>query len=59
MDSLTGLNDKQYPASRMNELTDATQGLHIIATVYAYQLDQQLNKVSGVQSGDEFLSAAR
>ena len=49
MDSLTGLNDKQYLLRRMNELTDAHKAFHII-TVYAYQLDH-MNKVSGVQSG--------
>ena len=56
MDSLTGLNDKQYLLRRMNELTDAHKAFHII-TVYAYQLDH-MNKVSGVQSGDEFLRRA-
>ena len=56
IDSLTGLNDKQYLLRRMNELTDAHKAFHII-TVYAYQLDH-MNKVSGVQSGDEFLRRA-
>ncbi len=56
MDSLTGLNDKQYLLRRMDELTDAHKAFHII-TVYAYQLDH-MNKVSGVQSGDEFLRRA-
>lgn len=56
MDSLTGLNDKQYLLRRMNEPTDAHKAFHII-TVYAYQLDH-MNKVSGVQSGDEFLRRA-
>lgn len=56
MDSLTGLNDKQYLLRRMNELTDAHKAFHTI-TVYAYQLDH-MNKVSGVQSGDEFLRRA-
>ena len=55
MDSLTGLNDKRYLLRRMNELTDAHKAFHII-TVYAYQLDH-MNKVSGVQSGDEFRAA--
>lgn len=45
-----------YLLRRMNELTDAHKAFHII-TVYAYQLDH-MNKVSGVQSGDEFLRRA-
>lgn len=56
MDSLTGLNDKQYLLRRMDELTDAHKAFHII-TVYAYQLDH-INKVAGVQNGDEFLRRA-
>lgn len=56
MDSLTGLNDKQYLLRRMDELTDAHKAFHII-TVYAYQLDH-INKVEGVQNGDEFLRRA-
>ena len=56
MDSLTGLNDKQYLLRRMDELTDAHKAFHII-TVYAYQLDH-MNKVAGGQSGDEFLRHA-
>lgn len=56
MDSLTGLNDKQYLLRRMDELTDAHKAFHII-TVYAYQLDH-MNKVAGVQNGDEFLRRA-
>lgn len=56
MDSLTGLNDKQYLLRRMDELTDAHKAFHII-TVYAYQLDH-MNKVEGVQNGDEFLRRA-
>lgn len=55
-DSLTGLNDKQYLLRRMDELTDAHKAFHII-TVYAYQLDH-INKVAGVQNGDEFLRRA-
>lgn len=57
MDSLTGLNDKQYLLRRMDELTDAHKAFHII-TVYAYQLDH-INKVAGVQNGDEFLRRGR
>lgn len=56
MDSLTGLNDKQYLLRRMDELTDAHKAFHII-TVYAYQLDH-MNKVAGVQGGDDFLRRA-
>lgn len=56
MDSLTGLNDKQYLLRRMDELTDAHKAFHII-TVYAYQLEH-MNKVAGVQNGDEFLRRA-
>lgn len=55
-DSMTGLNDKQYLLRRMDELTDAHKAFHII-TVYAYQLDH-MNKVEGVQNGDEFLRRA-
>ena len=56
MDSLTGLNDKQYLLRRMDELTDAHKAFHII-TVYAYQLDH-MNKVAGMQGGDDFLRRA-
>lgn len=40
----------------IQELTDAHKAFHII-TVYAYQLDH-INKVAGVQNGDEFLRRA-
>ena len=53
---MAGLNDKQYLLRRMDELTDAHKAFHII-TVYAYQLDH-INKVAGVQNGDEFLRRA-
>lgn len=56
MDSLTGLNDKQYLLRRMDELTDAHKAFHII-TVYAYQLDH-MNKIAGMRGGDEFLRRA-
>lgn len=56
MDSLTGLNDKQYLLRRMDELTDAHKAFHII-TVYAYQLEH-MNKIAGMQGGDEFLRRA-
>ena len=57
MDSLTGLNDKQYLLRRMNELTSTRVRPFTPSLVYAYQLDH-MNKVSGVQSGDEFLRRA-
>lgn len=56
MDSLTGLNDKQYLLRRMDELTDAHKAFHII-TVYAYQLEH-MNKIAGMRGGDEFLRRA-
>lgn len=53
MDSLTGLNDKQYLLRRMDELTDAHKAFHII-TVYAYQLEH-MNKIAGMRRVCRFL----
>ena len=55
MDSLTGLNDKQYLLRRMNELTDAHKAFHII-TVYAYQLDH-MNKSRAYRAATNFCAA--
>ncbi len=53
IDSLTGLHDKQYLIRRLDELIANDRSFHVI-TVDVYQLEQ-INKISGVQGGDELL----